>query len=224
MSVGDNIRRIRKELPETIKLVAVSKTKSVEIIKEAYDAGHRIFGENKALEIAEKQKVLPRDIEWHFIGHLQTNKIKYIAPFVNLIHSVDSLNLLREINREAIKQNRTIDCLLQFHIAEEETKFGFSDSEAFELLSSAGYKELKNIRLTGVMGMATFTADFEKIRLEFRKLREIFNGIKNSFFKDAPHFSEISMGMSDDYRIAVEEGCTIVRIGSSIFGERNQNI
>ncbi len=224
MNVGVNIRRIREELPENVKLVAISKTKPAEAILEAYDSGHRIFGGNKAMEIAAKYRILPPDIEWHFVGHLQTNKGRYIVPFVHLIHSVDSMKLLREINKEGFRQKRIINCLLQFHIAEEESKFGLVTGEAKELFSSPEYSEFENISLNGVMGMATFTSDNDQVRMEFRKLRGVFAEIKNEFFKDTPYFREISMGMSDDYRIAVEEGSTIVRIGSSIFGERDYSV
>jgi len=221
MGIAENIAKIKSEINENVKLVAVSKTKPVEDIMEAYDAGHKIFGENKAQELAGKFEALPRDIEWHFIGHLQTNKVKYIAPFVSLIHGIDSLKLLKTINKEAKKKNRVIDCLLQFHIAEEETKFGLDENEADEILTSSGYKELENVRITGVMGMATYTTDTEQIRSEFRHLKNIFETLKEKYFGTDESFKEISMGMSGDYKIAVEEGSTIVRIGSAIFGARN---
>jgi len=187
---------------------------------EAYESGHRIFGENKAQELISKQPKLPSDIQWHFIGHLQTNKVKYIAPFVSLIESVDRLKLLREINKQANKSERIIDCLLQFHIATEDTKFGLNMDEAKEMLDSESYKSMKNVRICGVMGMATFTEDEEKVRAEFKNLKNIFTQLKTKYFGEAEHFREISMGMSGDYQIAVEEGSTIVRIGSLIFGER----
>jgi pyridoxal phosphate enzyme (YggS family) len=221
MGIAENIAKIKSEINENVKLVAVSKTKPVEDIMDAYDAGHKIFGENKAQELAGKFEVLPRDIEWHFIGHLQTNKVKYIAPFVSLIHGIDSLKLLKTINKEAKKKNRVIDCLLQFHIAEEETKFGLDENEADEILTSSGYKELENVRITGVMGMATYTTDTEQIRSEFRHLKNIFETLKEKYFGTDESFKEVSMGMSGDYKIAVEEGSTIVRIGSAIFGARN---
>ena len=201
-------------------LVAVSKTHPPERILDLYRQGQRIFGENRAQEMLEKYRALPEDIEWHLIGHLQTNKVKYIAPFVRMIHSVDSLRLLEEIDRQAFKNNRLIDCLLQFHIAREETKFGFDETEAREMLSGAIFPLLKNVRICGVMGMATFTGDTGQVRAEFRRLKTIFEGLKKDFFADAPHFREISMWMSGDWRIAVEEGSTMVRIGSLLFGER----
>lgn len=200
-----------------VRLVVVSKTRPPERILELYRHGQRDFGENRAQELLTKQAVLPSDIDWHLIGHLQTNKVKLIAPFVCLIHSIDSLRLLQEVDKQALRINRTIDCLLQFHIAAEETKFGLDEAEGRALLESAAFYSLKNIRLCGVMGMATFTGDTEQIRAEFRRLRQIFEQLKNQYFSSAPHFREISMGMSDDWRIAVEEGSTMVRIGSLIF-------
>lgn len=221
MSIGENIIKIKETIPVEVKLVAVSKTKPPEIVLEAYNTGHRIFGENKAQELVQKYEILPKDIEWHMIGHLQTNKVKYIAPFVELIHAVDSLKLLKTIDKEALKNNRIIPCLLQFHIASEETKFGLSLQEADEILSSREFVELKNIKVCGVMGMATFTDDTEKVKKEFRSLKEIFPQLKRKFFVDNEYFKEISIGMSDDYQLAIEEGSTIVRVGSSIFGARN---
>lgn len=203
-----------------MKLVAVSKTHSVEEIMEAYQTGQRCFAENKAQELSAKQPLLPSDIEWHFIGHLQSNKVKYIAPFVSLIHSVDSLKLLQVIDKEASKNGRTISCLLQFHIAEEDTKFGLDIEEAEEILESKAYRELKNISIAGIMGMTTFTDDYDQVRREFRHLKAIFDQLKGKYFAHDPAFREISMGMSDDYEIAVSEGSTLVRIGSSIFGAR----
>jgi pyridoxal phosphate enzyme (YggS family) len=200
--------------------VAVSKTKPVEALMEVYDARQRVFGENKVQEMCEKYDVMPKDIQWHLIGHLQTNKVKYIAPFVALIHSVDSFKLLEEINKQALKTNRVIDCLLQFHIAQEETKFGLSENEAHDLITSNEFKLLKNIRIVGVMGMASFTEDIEVVRNEFQSLRKIFTNLKNNFFSKEDCFKEISMGMSGDYLLAIEEGSTIVRVGSSIFGTR----
>lgn len=219
--IAQNLEDIRKTIPKNTTLVAVSKTYPAEVVREAYDAGQRVFGENKAQELSRKQPLLPVDVEWHFIGHLQSNKIKYIAPFVKLIHSVDSFKLLQAIDKEAKKVGRTIDCLLQFHIAEEENKFGLDMKEAVELLHDSAYLALKNIRLTGVMGMATFTEDLAQVRKEFIRLRQIFERLKTDFFPNDGHFKEISMGMSDDYRVAIEEGSTIVRIGSAIFGRRN---
>jgi len=220
MSIAENIAKIRSQLPENVTLVAVSKTKPNEALLEAYNTGQRIFGENKVQELTQKFETLPKDIEWHFIGHLQTNKIKYIAPFVSLIHAVDSLKLLEAIDKEAAKNNRIIDCLLQFHIAEEETKYGFSVNEAIEVLNSESFSTLKNIRIVGVMGMATFTENSEQITKEFGVLRQIFQQLKANYFSDQPSFKEISMGMSDDFPIAVKQGSTMVRIGSTIFGAR----
>ena len=222
--VKENLVKIASTVPEPTRLIAVSKTKPVEMLQEAYDAGQRLFGENKALEMRDKHAVLPKDIQWHFIGHLQTNKVKYIAPFVTLIHSIDSLQLLEVVNKEALKNNRIIDCLLQFHIALEETKFGLDMSEADALLSSPEYKAMTNVRLCGVMGMATNTDDMAKVRSEFANLRKIFEDLRQRYFEGQEHFREISMGMSHDYQIAIEEGATLVRVGSSIFGARNYNI
>lgn len=220
MSVAENIDLIKANLPENVQLVAVSKTKPAELLMEAYNHGQRAFGENKVQEMVWKQEELPKDIGWHFIGHLQTNKVKYIAPFVCLIHGVDSFKLLKAIDAEAKKLNRMIPCLLQFHIAEEETKFGFSMDEAIGMLNSDEFKSLENSSISGVMGMATFTDNENQIRKEFAHLKEIFEKLKSDYFAKAPDFKEISMGMSGDYLIAVEEGSTMVRIGSTIFGER----
>lgn len=216
----NNFEKIAQEIPENVQLVAVSKTKSVEEIMPIYQAGHRVFGENKVQEVCEKYEVMPKDIEWHVIGHLQTNKVKYIAPFVALIHAVDSLKLLIEINKQAKKNNRVIPCLLQFHIADEESKFGLTKSEGLEILASTSYKELNNIQIVGVMGMATFTDNTEQIRSEFQTLHSIFEELKSMYFSSNDDFKEISMGMSGDYQIAIEEGSTMVRIGSKIFGSR----
>jgi len=221
MSVADNIKRFKKEIPENVSLVAVSKTKPVEDIREAYDAGHRIFGENKVQELTTKQPELPGDIEWHMIGHLQSNKVKYIAPFVSLIHGVDKFKLLKVINKEAKKNDRVIDCLLQFHIAREETKFGLNLEEAKALLEAEEYKELEHVNLVGVMGMATFTEDEDKVREEFKTLRTLFNKLKSTYFQKKDSFKIISMGMSNDYKIAIEEGATMIRVGSLLFGPRN---
>ena len=221
MTIQANLNKIKQTLPETVKLVAVSKTKPNEDILEAYEAGQRIFGENKVQDLGRKFEELPKDIQWHFIGHLQSNKVKYIAPFVSLIHAVDSLKLLKTINKEAVKNNRTINCLLQFHIAKESSKFGLSLDEAKVLLNAEEYQSLKNVNITGVMGMATFTEDENMVRSEFKTLKSIFTQLKEEYFADNDTFSEISMGMSDDYPIAVEEGSTMVRVGSSIFGARN---
>ena len=221
MTIAENLTRIKSTLPPGVKLAAVSKTHPVEDILEACSTGHRCFAENKAQELSAKHPLLPSDIEWHFIGHLQTNKVKYIAPFVSMIHSVDSLRLLQVINMEAQKSARTIDCLLQFHIAGEETKFGLSYEEALELIESKEYRSMQNIRIAGVMGMATFTDDQNQVRKEFRQLKTFFNRLKTACFPDDIHFCEISMGMSDDYQIAIDEGSTLVRVGSSIFGHRS---
>ena len=215
------LQKILKELAATnTTLVAVSKTKPVAQIQAMYDEGQRIFGENRVQELVEKQAVLPKDIEWHQIGHLQTNKVKYIAPFVSLIHAVDSLKLLKEINKQAIKNNRTIDCLLQFHIAEEISKFGFDQKEVETMLTAEEFKQLSNVRIVGVMGMATFTHDKEQVKLEFRHLKNLFDKLKQNHFQKATEFKEISMGMSGDYQLAVTEGSTMVRIGSLLFGRR----
>lgn len=220
-NIKDNLERVKSETPVGVKLVAVSKTKPNEDIMAAYEGGQKVFGENKVQELVPKHEAMPKDIEWHMIGHLQRNKVKYIAPFVNLIHGVDSFKLLREINKEAIKNNRVIDCLLQFHIAKEESKFGFELGEAEEMIDSDGFKELKNIRLVGVMGMATYTEDENQVRKEFSELKNLFDQLKEKYFPTSDSFSEISMGMSSDYKLAIQEGSTIIRVGSSIFGERH---
>jgi len=222
MNIKENLEQVKNELPEKVKLVAVSKTKPVEIIQEAYDAGQRVFGENKAQEMSIKHEQLPKDIEWHFIGHMQTNKVKYIAPFVSLIHSVDSLKILKEINKQAAKNNRIIDCLLQFHIAEESTKFGLNLDEAEMLVQSK--INFNNIRMVGVMGMSTFTDDTNQIRREFKQLHGFFTFLKEKYLVTNKAFKEISMGMSGDYLIAVEEGSTLVRIGTKIFGTREVRV
>jgi len=203
-----------------VKLVAVSKTHPPERIMQLYEIGQHIFGENRAQEMLSKQAALPKDIAWHLIGHLQTNKVKMIAPFVQLIHSVDSLALLQEIDKQALKAGRTIDCLLQFHIAQEDSKYGFTEKTAMEMLESPSFLSLKNCRICGVMGIATFTDDMAQVRQEFKSLQQIFQRLKNGVFARQPHFKEISMGMSGDWEIAVEEGSTMVRIGSLIFGAR----
>jgi len=220
MSISDNLLKIKESIPEHVALVAVSKTMPASVVHEAYEAGHRLFGENKVQELSAKHPRLPSDIQWHFIGHLQTNKVKYIAPFVHMIESVDSLKLLIEINRQAAKSGRIINCLLQFHIAEEESKFGLNRKKAALMLGDPAMSELNSINIAGVMGMATFTDDMEHVRQEFRNLRNIFDWLKSTYFSDHAAFREISMGMSGDYPVAIEEGATIVRIGSLIFGER----
>ncbi|PRY95988.1 YggS family pyridoxal phosphate-dependent enzyme [Marinilabilia salmonicolor] len=220
-SVSQSIQKLKEQLPGEVTLVAVSKTKPNEMIMEAYEAGQRIFGENKVQELVDKQESLPKDIQWHMIGHLQRNKVKYIAPFVSLIHGVDSLRLLRAINKEGAKNERIIPCLLQMHIASEETKFGLDETELFELLESQDFQSFSNVEIRGLMGMATFTDDREKVAGEFRTLKNTFERVKEKYFKEREEFSFLSMGMSSDYEIAVEEGSNMVRIGSSIFGERN---
>ncbi|MEI6410439.1 MAG: YggS family pyridoxal phosphate-dependent enzyme [Bacteroidota bacterium] len=204
-----------------VQLIAVSKTYPPARIQEFYDLGQRAFAENRVQEMLDKYAALPKDIEWHLIGHLQTNKVRYIAPFVHLIHSVDSLRLLQEIDIQAAKNDRVIDCLLQFHIAKEDTKFGLDEAEATEILQSDAFKKMAHVRLCGVMGMASFTDDHETVRQEFKQLKSIFNGLKQQFFADQPAFKEISMGMSGDWETAVSEGSTMVRIGSLIFGNRS---
>lgn len=221
MTIKNNIVRYTQNLPSGCVLIAVSKTQPIEKIQEAYDAGQRAFGENKAQEMARKYEQLPRDIQWHMIGHLQTNKVKYIAPFVHLIHSVDSLKLLTEIDKQAKKNNRVIPCLLQVHIAEEESKFGFSAEEIQELLKRGALRGLDHIRIAGLMGMATFTENMDQVRKEFRSLNQLFTTLKNQPLPKQVVMEELSMGMSGDYAIALEEGSTMVRIGTSIFGERN---
>ncbi|HNP19924.1 MAG TPA: YggS family pyridoxal phosphate-dependent enzyme [Fulvivirga sp.] len=202
------------------RLVAVSKTKPVSVIMEAYDAGHRVFGENKVQELTEKADQLPKDIEWHMIGHLQRNKVKYMASFVTLIHAIDSFKLLKEVNKQAKNHNRVIECLLQIHIAEEDTKFGLDENEAMDLLKSDELKTLENVKIVGLMGMATFTENENQIRSEFKHLKNIFDRAKSTNSKNV-EIKELSMGMSGDYKIAMEEGSTLIRVGSSIFGERN---
>ena len=221
MQIKENLKKLHENIPDNVEIVAVSKTKPVEDILKAYEAGQRAFGENKAQELISKQPELPADIQWHYIGHLQTNKVKYIVPFVSLIHSVDRLKLLKTINKESRKANRTVDALLQFHIAEEDTKFGLSLDEARDMLNSEVYKNAENIHIKGVMGMATFTDDKAQIRREFKELKNIFDTLKNEFFSDNSEFQHISSGMSSDYPIAIEESSTIVRLGSVIFGPRN---
>ncbi|UJH91201.1 YggS family pyridoxal phosphate-dependent enzyme [Antarcticibacterium sp. 1MA-6-2] len=216
MDIEANIKRYREELGSEITLVAISKTKPGSDIMIAYNAGQRIFGENKIQELSDKWEALPKDIEWHMVGHVQRNKVKYMAPFVQLVHAVDSLKLLKEINKEARKNDRIINCLLQIKIAREETKFGLELEEAKEILSSDAVLKFKNVKLIGLMGMATYTDDTEQVKAEFLKLKTAFDDLK----KDNKEFTTLSMGMSGDYQIAVECGSNMVRIGSSIFGER----
>ncbi len=221
MDIRQNIQEILSDLPPTVRLVAVSKFHPIEAIREAYEGGQRIFGESKVQELTHKQEALPDDIEWHFIGHLQTNKVKYIAPYVSLIHGVDSFRLLAEINRQSERVGRVIPCLLQLHVAQESTKFGFTPEECHDMLQAGEWRNFSNISIRGVMGMASFTDDANQIRQEFALIRHTFNRIKEDFFATDASFGELSMGMSDDYPIAIEEGSTLIRIGSSIFGHRN---
>ncbi|MCP1385341.1 YggS family pyridoxal phosphate-dependent enzyme [Runella salmonicolor] len=216
MSIAENIQRIKAEIAPNARLIAVTKTKPVEMLMEAYEAGFKRYGENKVQEMVTKYEQMPKDIEWHLIGHLQTNKVKYIAPFVALIHSVDSFKLLQEINKQAAKNNRIIDCLLQIFIAQEETKFGLSEDEANELLASDEFKALKNVRIVGLMGMASNTENEDQVRHEFRGLKQFFDSLRASHAS----MTELSMGMSGDYLLAVQEGSTLVRVGSAIFGSR----
>jgi len=221
MSIADNIGNLKKEIGDSkVKLIAVSKTKPAEVLMEAYNAGQRVFGENNVQEMVEKHEQLPKDIEWHLIGHLQTNKVKYIASFISLIHSVDSLKLLQEIDKQAAKNNRVIDCLLQIYIADEETKFGLGFDEAIELLRSEEFANLKHVRLVGLMGIATNTENAKQLKDEFYELHTFFDGVKLSYFRKEDSFKELSIGMSGDYKIAIEEGSTMIRVGSLIFGQR----
>lgn len=219
MAIKDNLFDIKSSLPSHVSLVAVSKTKPISSLMEAYDAGQRIFGENKIQEMTEKWEQMPKDIEWHMIGHVQTNKVKYMAEYVSLIHGVDSLKLLQEINKQAAKHNRVIDCLLQMYIAEEESKFGLDEKELEDILQSDEFKSLQNIKVTGLMGMATFTDSQTQIQKEFLKLKTIFD-IYQKPTTNNQQLTTLSMGMSGDYRLAIESGSTMVRIGSSIFGNR----
>jgi PLP dependent protein len=219
-SIQDNLLKIKSALPANVILVAVSKTHPASAVKEAYDAGQRIFGENKVQELVPKAEQLPSDIQWHLIGHLQSNKVKYIAGFVAMIHSVDSFSLLKEINKQAVKHRRIIDCLLQVHIAEEETKFGLSSEECSELLKNKEFDSLNNVRICGLMGMATNTDDAGQIRKEFNFLHGLYNSL-SEIKKQNIHFTTLSMGMSSDYEIALDEGSTMIRVGSTIFGNRD---
>jgi pyridoxal phosphate enzyme (YggS family) len=221
MNISGNIKKIKSELPQHVKLIAVSKTKTVEEIMQAYISGHRIFGENKVQEILKKHELMPKDIDWHFIGHLQRNKVKQIIPFISLIHSVDSFRLLEKINEEAKRIGIKVNCLFQIHIAEEETKFGFSEEELVQLLPSNEYKSLQNIIICGLMGMASYTENSDQIKKEFSIIRTLFDVLKRNYLFNNKDFKELSIGMSGDYQIAVQQGSTMVRIGSSIFGDRN---
>jgi len=221
MGVAENLQAIKEKMPAHVTLVAVSKTKPDEDIMEAYQAGHRDFGENKVQDLAAKYERLPADIRWHMIGHLQSNKVKYLASFVHILHGVDSLKLLSVINREAEKHKRVIDCLLQFRIALEETKFGLTEEDLMLLIRSDTFREMKHIRIRGLMGMATYTENSKQIREEFRHLKRIFDKLKDSDFVNQDSFDQLSCGMSGDYALAIEEGSNLVRIGSLIFGSRN---
>ena len=219
--ISERINTLKSELPQGVRLVAVSKFHPVEAIAEAYEAGQRIFGESKVQEVCAKQELLPKDIEWHFIGHLQTNKVKYLVPFVTLIHGIDSYRLLAEVDKQAAKVDRVVDCLLQIHIAREETKFGFSMEECRQMLTTGEWKQLHHVRICGVMGMATNTEDMKQVEEEFASLSAFFREIKLQWFADVEYFKEISMGMSHDYHQAIAQGSTLVRVGTFIFGERN---
>ena len=220
MDIQANLKEVLTSLPAQVKLVAVSKFHPNESIEQAYRAGQRIFGESKVQELTGKYETLPKDIEWHFIGHLQTNKVKYIAPYIAMIHAVDSYKLLAEIDKQAAKNGRVIPCLLEIHIAQEESKYGFTFQECREMLEAGEWKNLTHICIAGLMGMATFTEDETEIKREFDSLKRFFNEIKQNFFADRDTFREISMGMSHDYPLAIEAGSTLVRVGSKIFGER----
>lgn len=221
MSIAANIESLQIDLkPIGVTLIAVSKTKSNEEIMEAYNAGQRLFGENLVQEMVEKYEALPKDIEWHLIGHLQTNKVKYIAPFVSMVQSIDSLKVIKEINKHAVKHDRIIDCLLQIHIADEATKFGFDHAELIEMLRDEDFQSLQNIRIRGLMGIATNTENEKVIKEEFYELKMLFDGIKASFFRKEDSFDTLSMGMSSDYNLAIEKGANMVRLGSTVFGKR----
>ncbi|MBN2814696.1 MAG: YggS family pyridoxal phosphate-dependent enzyme [Bacteroidales bacterium] len=223
MTIAAHITSLRKRIPQEVQIIAVSKTKPIEALLEAYQAGQRAFGENKVQEMLQKQPLMPPDTAWHLIGHLQTNKVKYIVPFVSLIHSVDSFKLLAEINKEAMRIDRKVECLLQLHIASEESKFGLSFDEAHQLLRSDQFRHFTHVKVKGLMGMATFTDDIQQVRREFLQLKDYFDEIKNTYFADDVKFDTLSMGMSGDFEIAIACGSTMVRIGSLIFGERNYN-
>ncbi|HJD76954.1 MAG TPA: YggS family pyridoxal phosphate-dependent enzyme [Bacteroides reticulotermitis] len=220
MSIADNLKQVLAELPKGVRLVAVSKFHPNEAIEEAYQTGQRIFGESKVQEMTAKYESLPKDIEWHFIGHLQSNKIKYMAPYVALIHGIDTYKLLAEVNKQAVKAERVIDCLLQIYIAREETKFGFTPAECREMLADGAWKGLTHVRICGLMGMASNTNNIEQVKQEFCFLSEYFEEVKSTWFSDSTTFCELSMGMSHDYHEAIAEGSTLIRVGSKIFGER----
>ena len=220
MSIAENLKEITNKLPPNVKLIAISKNKSPEEIMKVYACGHRLFGENKVQEMISKANLLPGDIEWHMVGHLQSNKVKYIAPYIGMIHSVDSIKLLKVIDKEARKAGRVIPCLLQLYIAREETKFGMSFDETCALLESIAFKSMKHVGICGLMGMASFTGNMDQVRMEFQQLSDYFNTIRDKYFPDEPAFCEISMGMSDDFEVGIEAGSTMVRIGTALFGHR----
>lgn len=220
-AIADNLQKINKQIPSGIQLVAVSKTKPNSFLEEAYAAGQRVFGENRVQELEEKYATLPKDIEWHMIGHLQSNKVKYIASFISLIHAVDSEQLLQVIDKEGRKNNRVIDCLIQIHIAQEDSKFGFSEGEAEVFFQSTIWKQYNHVRIRGLMGMATFTDNTRQIRSEFKTLKNLFEKIKATSMNESESFNQLSMGMSGDFQIGIEEGSTQVRVGSAIFGDRH---
>ena len=220
MSIKSNIKKLTESVHSEVKIVAVSKFHSTDEIMEAYEAGQRIFGESRVQELVQKNEELPKDIEWHFVGGLQRNKVKQIAPFISLIHSVDSERLMREVNKQAAANNRTIPCLLQIHVAEEDTKSGFTPDECLQFLSEGVFKEYTHVKLVGIMGMATFTDDEDKVRNEFQQLKQLFDKVKSQYFANDSDFKEISMGMTGDYPTAIEEGSTMIRVGTLIFGER----
>lgn len=220
-NITHQIKRINSELPKGVSLVAVSKFHPIEALQEAYNAGQRVFGESRVQEIAQKHVLMSDDVKWHFIGHLQTNKVRQLVPYVSLIHSIDSLRLLMCVNSEAKRINRVVDVLLQLHVAKEETKFGFSCEDCLLLMKNGVFNQLDNVRVCGVMGMATNTDDMDEVRQEFKSIKSVFEKLQCDYFADKPYFKEISMGMSDDYLVAIEEGCTLVRIGTTIFGTRN---
>jgi len=220
MSIISNLQHIRKNIPSNVKLVCVSKFHSAEVVLQAYNAGERSFGESRVQEFLKKRKSLPQDIQWHFIGHLQTNKVKSVVPFVALIQSVDSEKLLLEINNEAVKIGKTVDCLLEVHIAQETSKYGFLPNDLISFLLKNNWKAMKNVRICGLMAMATFTNNTAQIDTEMQSLKQLFDRTKSEFFADCEYFTELSMGMTDDYKIAIAHGATIIRIGSAIFGQR----
>lgn len=222
MSIAQNIQKIRRDIPDGVTLVVVSKYHPQQALMEAYECGERVFGESRVQEMAQKHELLPKDIEWHMIGHLQTNKVKYIAPFVALIHSVDSLELLMQIDKQGAKFGRVIDCLLQLHVAAEESKFGLALGQAARLLSSEEFAVLRNVRIRGVMGMGTHTDDMDRVKADFAAIKGEFDALKSEFFTEADYFDTISMGMSGDFQLAINEGSTMVRIGTTIFGEREK--